>query len=59
MIKSEQNGPSPDVVIKELKKIINRKRPAIRRVVGWQYKLIAFLNVSTRKVCRIVVSKLY
>lgn len=60
MIKSEQNGPSPDVVIKELKKIINRKRPAIRRVVGWQYKLIAFFKrLLPAKFVEFVVSKLY
>ncbi|QVK17387.1 SDR family NAD(P)-dependent oxidoreductase [Mycoplasmatota bacterium] len=60
MIKSESKGPSADVVVKELKKIINKKNPSIRRVVGWQYKLVGLLKrLLPAKVVEYVISKIY
>ncbi|HEY8364385.1 MAG TPA: SDR family NAD(P)-dependent oxidoreductase [Haloplasmataceae bacterium] len=60
MIASEEKGPSPEIVIKELKKILKRKNPAIRRVVGWQYKAIAFLKrILPSRFIEYVISKIY
>lgn len=60
MIKDEEKGPSAEVVVKELKKIVNKKNPAIRRVVGWDYKLIGLLKkLLPAKLVEFVVSKLY
>jgi len=60
MIESEHKGPGPEVVLKELKKILYKRNPAIRRVVGFQYKLIAFLiRLLPKKLVHYVVEKLY
>ncbi len=60
MIKSEENGPGAEVVVRELKKIINKKNPSIRRVVGWQYKLIGLLvRLLPKKVVEFAVTKIY
>lgn len=60
MIKSEASGPSPNCVVKDLKRILRKRNPAIRKVVGWQYKLISFLKrLLPTKVIAYVVSKIY
>ncbi|MDF2698637.1 MAG: short-chain dehydrogenase/reductase [Haloplasmataceae bacterium] len=60
MIKSESNGPGPIVVVKEFKKIINSKNPPIRRVVGFQYKFIAFFKkIVPSRFVEFIVTKLY
>jgi len=60
MIKSESKGPDAKVVLKELKKILKKRNPAIRRVVGWQYKLIGLLKrILPAKVVEYVISKIY
>ncbi len=60
MIADEHKGPSAKVVVKELKKILKQKRPSIRRVVGWQYKLIGFLKrILPSKLVEFVLSKIY
>lgn len=60
MIASEEKGPSPDIVVKELRKIMRRKNPAIRKVVGWDYKLIGFLKkILPAKFVEYVVTKIY
>lgn len=60
MIRSEHNGPSAIVVVKEFKKILRRKNPPIRKIVGWQYKLIGFLKkILPAKLVEYVVSKIY
>lgn len=60
MIKDETTGPTPEVVSNVILKIINRKNPPVRVVVGLKYKMIIFLKrlVPTRFI-EYVVSKLY
>lgn len=60
MIRSEQKGPDASVVIKELKKILKSKNPPIRRVVGFQYKLISILKrFMPSKIVEYFVTKIY
>lgn len=60
MIQSELKGPGAEIVIKEFAKILKSANPPIRRVVGFQYKIIGYLNkfVPARLV-EYIVSKMY
>ncbi len=60
MIKSETNGPGPEVVVKEFSKILNSNNPPVRIVVGMQYKAVALLKrLLPAKVVEGVVEKMY
>ncbi len=60
MIESEEKGPSANVVVKELKEIINRRNPSIRRIVGWQYKIIGILKrILPKKFVEYVITIIY
>ena len=60
MIKSEQSGPGPEVVLKELKKILNSKNPPVRLIVGFEYKLINLLKrLLPSQSLEGIVSKIY
>ncbi len=60
MIASEEKGPEAIVVVKELKKILKQKNPSIRRVVGWQYKLVGLLKkLLPAKIVEFVITKIY
>ncbi|XMB66361.1 SDR family oxidoreductase [Mycoplasmatota bacterium zrk1] len=60
MIKDEQNGPEPRVVIKELKHILKKKNPPIRRIVGLDYKMIGILKkLLPAKFVEFVIIKMY
>lgn len=60
MITSEKKGPEAIVVVKELKKILKQKNPSIRRIVGWQYKLVGLLKrLLPAKIVEFVITKIY
>ena len=60
MIKSEQNGPEATVVVKELRKILNKKQPPIRTVVGFSYKMIYLLKkILPARLVEFIVTKTY
>lgn len=60
MIKSEKNGPGPKVVVKEFKKILKKKNPPIRKIVGFEYKLIGLLKrLLPNKIVEYAVCKIY
>ncbi|HBM80168.1 MAG TPA: hypothetical protein DD426_04915 [Clostridiaceae bacterium] len=60
MAKSEQNGPGPRAVIKEIYRIIKSKNPPVRITAGWSYKLIVFAKrFVPDRLLEYVVSKLY
>lgn len=60
MIKDETNGPDPIVVTKQLYRILSKRNPPVRVVVGLQYKILTFLKrlLPTRLVSY-VLSKMY
>lgn len=60
MIKDETNGPDPIVVTKQLYRILGKKNPPVRVVVGLQYKVLTFLKrlLPTRLIL-FVLSKMY
>lgn len=60
MIKCEMKGPEPKVVVREFKKILNSKKPPIRKIVGLDYKVVGLL----KKLCpsnfvEYIVTKIY
>ena len=44
MIKSEQNGPTPELIVKAVTRIIGSKNPPIRITPGFTYKVIVLLK---------------
>ncbi len=60
MIADEIKGPGPEIVIKELKSILNRVNPPIRKIVGVEYKLIGILRkMLPARITEIIISKMY
>lgn len=60
MEKSEQNGPGPEIVVKEVLRIIKRKNPPVRATAGFSYKAVVFLKrLVPAKFIEFVVSKIY
>lgn len=60
MEKSEQKGPGPHLVVKEILRIINRKNPPVRATAGFSYKAIVFLKrLVPAKFIEFVVTKIY
>lgn len=60
MEKSELNGPGPEIVVKEILRIMRRKNPPVRVTVGFTYKLIVFLKrLLPSKLIDYLVEKTY
>lgn len=58
--KDEQTGKSPDSVAKVVLKVLNKKRPPLRKTVGFWYKAAVFLpRVLSCKMINKIVSMLY
>lgn len=60
MEKDEQKGMTPEAIAKVLKKVLLKKRPPLRKTVGFGYKCVVFLPrlLSTRMI-NFIVRKLY
>ena len=60
MARSEQNGPEPKTILRVVAKMLRRKNPPIRTVIGGSYKIIAFLKrILPSRCVEFVVSKVY
>ncbi|NSW90718.1 MAG: SDR family oxidoreductase [Firmicutes bacterium] len=60
MIKDETTGPTPEAVARAIVKILNKKNPPVRVVVGIKYKIIVFCKrLVPARFVEYVVSKLY
>ncbi|WBW99013.1 SDR family oxidoreductase [Oceanirhabdus sp. W0125-5] len=60
MIKSEENGPEAEVVIKELKRILKKRNPSLRNIVGMKYKLIGKLRkLLPERLLELIISNVY
>lgn len=60
MIRDEENGPGPIVVAKEVYRVMKRKNPPVRVVVGFKYKVFVFLVRILPAIFKsFVISKMY
>ena len=60
MIKDETNGPEPIVVARQLYRIIGKKNPPVRVIVGLQYKVFVFLKrLLPARLVSYIISKMY
>jgi len=60
MEQDEQNGASPETVARTIYRMAIRKNPPVRTAVGFQYKLILFLQkILPAKIQEIAVRMLY
>ncbi|HHW32483.1 MAG TPA: SDR family oxidoreductase [Clostridiaceae bacterium] len=60
MIRDEINGPAPEGVAKVVLKLIKRKNPPIRKVVGIKYKVFVFLKrLLPSRIVEYLISKMY
>lgn len=60
MIKDETNGPDPVVVAKQVYRIIGKKNPPVRVIVGLQYKVFVFLKrFLPARFVSFIISKMY
>lgn len=60
MADSEQNGPEPKTILRIVAKLLQRKNPPIRTVIGGSYKMIVFLKrVLPSRFVEFVVSRIY
>jgi len=60
MVKSEMNGTDPEAIAKAVTRLTYRKRPPVRVVVGFSYKLIALLKrILPSRLVEFAVSKIY
>ena len=60
MAKDEQNGKDPDSVAKVVLKVLNQKRPPLRKTIGFVSKLEIFLTrICSTKFVNFIVRKLY
>lgn len=56
----EIKGKSPDSVAKAVVKILNKKRPPLRKTIGFTYKLVVFLpRLFSSKFINWLVAKIY
>ena len=60
MEKDEQKGMTPETIAKVVRKVLLKKRPPLRKTVGFGYKCVVFLPrlLSTRMI-NFIVRKLY
>lgn len=60
MEKDEQKGMTPEAIAKVVRKVLLKKRPPLRKTVGFGYKCVVFLPrlLSTRMI-NFIVRKLY
>ena len=60
MIRDEKNGPDPVVVAREVCRVIKRRNPPVRVVVGLKYKIFVFIvRVIPAIFKSFVISKMY
>ena len=60
MAKSEQNAPEPKAILKVVSRMIQKKNPPVRVVVGFDYKLMVFLKrILPARLIEYVVTKMY
>ena len=60
MIKDESNGPDPIVVARQLYRLLGKRNPPIRVIVGLQYKVFVFLKrLLPAKLVSYIISKMY
>jgi len=60
MEKDEQNGVSPNKVVKVIYKVIKKNKMPIQVVVGFDYKVLVFLSrVLPRKLVEYIITKMY
>lgn len=60
MEKDEQNGVSPNKVVKVISKVIKKKSTPIQVVVGIDYKLLVLLNkILPKKIVEYIIIKMY
>ncbi len=60
MEKDEQNGVSPNKVVKVVKKVISKKRMPVQVIVGLDYKFLVFLSrILPKRIVEIIITKMY
>lgn len=60
MAHDEQNGPSPDVVVKAVLKLVQRKNPPVRITVGFTYKVFVLLKrLLPSRLVEYILEKMY
>ena len=60
MAKSEMGAPEPAAVVKVVRQIIKTKKPPVRVVVGWNYKLIVLAKqLLPAKLLEYVLTRIY
>lgn len=60
MEKDEMKGDSPEKVAKLVLKVANKKKMPVRKIVGFDYKLLAFLNkLLPQRLVLWIVGKIY
>ena len=60
MEKDEMGGPTPEVVVKAVAKIVGSKNPPVRIVAGFTYKALVFLKrVLPSRTVVYILSKMY
>ena len=60
MEKDEQNGPGPEVVVKAVMGVLNKKNPPVRVTVGFDYKVLVFLKrLLPSRLVEYILSKMY
>lgn len=60
MIRDELNGPTPEGVAKAVFRLIRRKNPPIRKVVGLKYKVFVFLKrLLPSRIVEYLITKMY
>jgi len=60
MIRSEQAGPGPDIVVRAVDRVLHQSDPPVRVVVGAQYKLFGYLKpLLPLRAVHGILSKMY
>jgi short-subunit dehydrogenase len=60
MANSEQKAPEPKAILKVVERMINKKNPPVRIVVGFDYKLMALAKrLAPARLIEYIVPKLY
>ncbi len=60
MAKSEQKAPEPKTILKVVERLINRKNPPVRVVVGLEYKLMVFAKrLAPARLIEYIMPKMY
>ena len=60
MIKDETNGPDPIVVARQVYRLLGKRNPPVRVIVGFQYKVFVFLKrLLPARLVSFIISKMY